>query len=73
MRATRRDFLPLASVETAGPVLSDGRTLSRQTEADPGRFRRVAHALAKRGGTTDEIEKLLGGNGRRYFCDVFGG
>lgn len=39
----------------------------------PERFRIVAHALARRGYKTGEIEKLLGGNWVRYFRDVVGG
>jgi membrane dipeptidase len=36
----------------------------------PERFKTVAHGLAKRGYTTGEIEKLVGGNWRRYFGEV---
>lgn len=39
----------------------------------PDRFRTVAHALAKRGFKTAEIEKILGGNWVRYFRDIFQG
>ncbi|MDP1571463.1 MAG: membrane dipeptidase [Vicinamibacterales bacterium] len=38
----------------------------------PERFRNIAHGLAKRGYTTPQIEKILGGNWIRYFTDVLG-
>lgn len=38
----------------------------------PERFRTVAHALARRGYSSADIEKLLGGNWVRYFREVFG-
>jgi membrane dipeptidase len=36
----------------------------------PERFKTIAHGLAKRGYTSGEMEKLLGGNWRRYFSGV---
>ncbi|HEX9760279.1 MAG TPA: membrane dipeptidase [Candidatus Acidoferrales bacterium] len=39
----------------------------------PGRFLVVTRALARRGYTAAQIEKLLGLNWMRYFTDVFGG
>lgn len=38
----------------------------------PERFRNIVHGLAKRGYTTAQIEKLLGGNWVRYFTEVIG-
>lgn len=38
----------------------------------PERFRNVAHGLARRGYTTEQIEKILGRNWIRYFTDVLG-
>src|SRR5688572_5324576 len=38
----------------------------------PERFRNIAHGLAKRGYTTPQIEKILGGNWTRYFTEVLG-
>ena len=38
----------------------------------PERFRTIAHGLAKRGYTSGQIEKILGGNWTRYFIDVLG-
>jgi membrane dipeptidase len=38
----------------------------------PERFRNIAHGLAKRGYTNEQIEKILGGNWSRYFSDVLG-
>ena len=43
------------------------------TELDPPeRFRNIAHGLAKRGYTSPQIEKILGGNWTRYFTEVLG-
>jgi membrane dipeptidase len=43
------------------------------TELDPPeRFRTIAHGLAKRGYTSPQIEKLIGGNWLRYFTEAFG-
>ncbi|MGH9349882.1 MAG: dipeptidase [Vicinamibacterales bacterium] len=43
------------------------------TELDPPeRFRNIAHGLAKRGYTSAQIEKILGGNWARYFGEVLG-
>jgi membrane dipeptidase len=43
------------------------------TELDPPeRFRNITRGLARRGYTTTQIEKLLGGNWMRYFRDVIG-
>lgn len=39
----------------------------------PERFRTVAHALARRGYSSRDIEKILGLNWLRYFREVFGG
>ena len=36
----------------------------------PERFKTIAHGLAKRGYTSGDVEKLLGGNWRRYFAEV---
>jgi membrane dipeptidase len=38
----------------------------------PERFRHIAHGLAKRGHTSEQIEKLLGGNWAQYFSEVLG-
>lgn len=38
----------------------------------PERFRNIAQGLARRGYTTDQIEKILGGNWARYFAEVLG-
>jgi membrane dipeptidase len=38
----------------------------------PERFRNIAHGLAKRGYTSEQIEKLLGGNWVRYFAQTIG-
>jgi membrane dipeptidase len=38
----------------------------------PERFRNIAHGLAKRGYTSVQVEKILGGNWTRYFADVIG-
>jgi membrane dipeptidase len=38
----------------------------------PERFRTIAHGLAKRGYTSSQIEKILGGNWIRYFTEVLG-
>jgi membrane dipeptidase len=38
----------------------------------PERFRNIAHGLAKRGYTSEHIEKILGGNWVRYFSDAIG-
>ena len=38
----------------------------------PERFRNIAHGLAKRGFTSAQIEKILGGNWTRYFTEVLG-
>ena len=38
----------------------------------PERFRNIAQALATRGYTTGQIEKILGGNWTRYFTEVIG-
>jgi membrane dipeptidase len=38
----------------------------------PERFRNIAHGLATRGYTSDQIEKVLGGNWTRYFKEVIG-
>jgi membrane dipeptidase len=39
----------------------------------PERSRTVTHGLAKRGYTSDAIEKILGGSWMRCFRDNFGG
>jgi membrane dipeptidase len=36
----------------------------------PERFRNIAHGLAKRGYTSTQIEKILGGNWGRYFSET---
>lgn len=36
----------------------------------PERFRNIAHGLAKRGYTSAQVEKLVGGNWLRYFTDA---
>lgn len=38
----------------------------------PERFRNITHGLAKRGYTSEQIEKVLGGNWSRYFGEVLG-
>ena len=38
----------------------------------PERFRNIAAALAKRGYTSAQVEKILGGNWMRYFTEVIG-
>jgi membrane dipeptidase len=38
----------------------------------PERFRNIARGLARRGYSTAQIEKLVGGNWLRYFSDVLG-
>jgi membrane dipeptidase len=38
----------------------------------PERFRTIAHGLAKRGYTSAQVEKILGGNWVRFFTDVLG-
>ena len=38
----------------------------------PERFRNIAHGLAKRGYTSAEIDKLVGGNWVRYFTEAIG-
>jgi membrane dipeptidase len=38
----------------------------------PERYRHIAHGLSKRGYTSGQIEKLLGGNWMRYLTDVLG-
>ncbi|MCA1606007.1 MAG: dipeptidase, partial [Acidobacteria bacterium] len=38
----------------------------------PERFRSIAHGLGRRGYTSAQIEKVLGGNWSRYFTDVLG-
>jgi membrane dipeptidase len=38
----------------------------------PERFRNIAHGLAKRGYTSVQLEKILGGNWTRYFTEVIG-
>ena len=38
----------------------------------PGRFRNIAHGLARRGYTSAHVEKIVGGNWTRYFTDVLG-
>ena len=38
----------------------------------PERFRNIAHGLAKRGYSSAQIEKIIGGNWMRYFSDVLG-
>ena len=38
----------------------------------PRRFRNITHGLSKRGYTTSQIEKLLGGNWIRYFKETIG-
>jgi membrane dipeptidase len=38
----------------------------------PERFRTIAHGLAKRGYTSAQIEKILGGNWTRYFTNAIG-
>jgi membrane dipeptidase len=38
----------------------------------PERFRHIAHGLAKRGYTSTQLEKLLGGNWVRYLGDAIG-
>ena len=38
----------------------------------PERFRNIAHGLGKRGYTSAQIEKILGGNWARYFTEVLG-
>jgi membrane dipeptidase len=38
----------------------------------PERFRNITRGLAKRGYTTTQIEKLLGGNWLRFFKDAMG-
>jgi membrane dipeptidase len=38
----------------------------------PERFRNIAHGLAKRGYTSTQVEKVLGGNWTRYFVEALG-
>lgn len=38
----------------------------------PERFRNIAHGLEKRGYTSQQVEKILGGNWVRYFGEVLG-
>jgi len=38
----------------------------------PERFRNIAHGMEKRGYTSAQIEKILGGNWVRYFTEVLG-
>ncbi len=38
----------------------------------PGRFRVIAQGLGKRGYTTAQVEKIIGGNWARYFGDTLG-
>ncbi len=38
----------------------------------PERFRAIAHGLARRGYAAGDIEKIIGGNWKRYFTEVLG-